>query len=210
MPEPVAVLDRAVAVAPEGRRYTRRQLVVSAAVALVPAALAPSGGRPARAEDHGRIRPPVPVPDIALIRQDGQITTLQELLRHRVSALQVMFTSCKATCPIQGAIFERVQKLLPDQAARGIQLVSLSVDPDRDTPDALARWLRRFQAGPGWIAAAPRLKDRERVRDLAGRGRTPTDDHSTQVQIINREAMLVWRTSDLPDAEEIAGLLRSV
>jgi protein SCO1/2 len=177
---------------------------------LVPTVLAPFGGTLARAQDHGRIRPPLPVPDIAVVRSDGQACTLLELLRNRVSALQMMFTSCTTTCPIQGAIFARVQRLLPDQAARQTQLVSLSVDPEHDTADRLAKWLRRFHARPGWIAAAPRANDLERLRGFGGPGQSRADDHSTQVQIINRDAMLVWRTSDLPDAEEIAGLLRSV
>jgi protein SCO1 len=162
------------------------------------------------AQDHGRIRPPVAPPNLPLIRNDGTATTLGALLDHRATALQVMFTACTTTCPIQGAIFERVQKLLPDQIARGVQLVSLSVDPRRDTAPTLASWLRRFHARSGWIAAAPREQDVEQVREFTGKGRSASDNHSTQVQILNREGLLVWRTGELPEAEEIAALLRRV
>ena len=129
-------------------------------------------------------------------------TTLPRLLAERVSALQVMFTACRTTCPIQGAIFARVQKLLADQVARGIQLVSLSVDPAHDTSVALSHWLRRFGARPGWRAAAPRPADVEQVRAFFGAGRTATDNHSTQVQLFDRTGSLVWRTGELPEAEE--------
>ena len=78
-----------------------------------------------------------------LVGHDGVTTTLPRLLAERATALQVMFTACTTTCPIQGAIFARVQKLIPDQVAHGIQLVSLSVDPAHDTSAALARWLRQ-------------------------------------------------------------------
>jgi protein SCO1/2 len=191
-------------------RCTRRRFFESAAAAFVPPVVVVLGGGPARAQDHGRIKPPVPAPDIPVVRHDGVATSLPALLGHHVTALQVMFTSCTTTCPIQGAIFRRVQKLIPDQTSRAIQLVSLSVDPDRDDPEALTKWLRRFHARPGWIAASPGRNDTERLRAFAGRGRNAADDHSTQVQIINRDALLVWRTSELPDAEEIAGMLRKI
>lgn len=186
-------------------RFSRRLLLRS----LGGTVLVPFGARaqPPSA-DHGRVKPSVPVPDVPLVRHDGVASSLLALVNHRATALQLMFTACTTTCPIQGAIFERVQKLIPDQMARGIQLVSLSVDPQNDTPEILARWLRRFHARPGWISAAPQPKATERIRDFAGRGRNPQDNHSTQVQILNREGRLIWRTGELPEAEEIAALLR--
>jgi protein SCO1/2 len=187
-------------------RCSRRCFLHALAVVAVPAV---PGGPPPTA-DHGRIKPPVPVPDIVLVRHDGVSTTLSALVREHATALQLMFTSCTTTCPIQGAIFAQVQKLIPDQMARGIQLVSLSVDPEHDTPETLATWLRRFRSRPGWVAASPRPQDIERLRDFAGRGRSASDNHSTQVQMLNREGQLVWRTFELPRAQEIAGILRSL
>lgn len=187
---------------------TRRQLLAVAAGALIPIGLVPKCEPPAFAQDHGRMRPAVPVPDIAVTTNAGVVTTLPDLLRHRTTALQTMFTSCRSTCPILGAIFARVQALLPDQLARGIQLVSVTVDPAHDQPPVLAHWLRRFHARPGWVAVAPHPEATDLVKAFTGRGRNPADDHSTQIQIISRDALLVWRTSEMPDAHEIADLLR--
>jgi protein SCO1/2 len=158
---------------------------------------------------HGRIVPPVPVPDIAVVRQDGVSTTLLQLLGGRATALQLMFTSCTTTCPIEAAIFARVQKTLPDMANRGIQLVSLSVDPQHDSPAALSAWRRRFHAGPNWIAAAPAIADLQRVQGFFGKGED-SSDHSTQVQILDRSGSLVWRTSELPTPGEITAVLQKI
>lgn len=189
-----------------GSGFSRRALLVGAAA--LPAIR--SGWAADPGADHGRIRPPLPAPDLPLIGQDGVSTTLPRLLAQRATALQVMFTACRTTCPIQGAIFARVQKLIPDLVDRGIQLVSLSVDPAHDTAPVLARWLRRFGARPGWHAAAPRADDVPQVRAFFGTGRTATDNHSTQVQLFDRTGALVWRTGELPEAEEVATLLRRV
>jgi protein SCO1 len=160
--------------------------------------------------DHGLINPPLAVPDIALVRHDGVATSLPKLAAGHATGLQLMFTECMTTCPMQGAIFEKVQKLLPDMAARGIQLASLSIDPKNDNPAALSAWLQRFHAGAVWIGAAPDSQDLEQLKTFFGRGRGASDDHSTQVHILNREGRLVWRTFELPSPEEIAALLRRI
>jgi protein SCO1 len=162
------------------------------------------------AQEHGPVKPPIRAPDISITRFDGVSTSLLALANHHATAVQLMFTGCSTTCPMQGAIFEQAQKMLSDHAARGIQLLSLSVDPQNDSPEALTAWLRRFHAGPGWIAAAPQLKDVERVRSFFGRGRSALDNHTTQVQVLNRDGLLVWRTFELPAAEEIARILQRV
>jgi len=189
-------------------RLSRRLFLGAVSAAFLHLSLEQRSSAQGRAQDHGPINPPIPVPDVRVVLHDGTTTRLPALVRHHATALQVMFTACRTTCPIQGAIFARVQGLITDQVVRGVQLVSLSVDPRIDTPRALAAWLERFHAGPGWIAAAPEVKDVDRIRAFAGRGRSATDNHSTQVQIVNREGQLVWRTSELPEAEEVATILR--
>jgi protein SCO1/2 len=159
---------------------------------------------------HGQIKPPLPVPDIALFRHDGASVRLLSQLRGRVSAVQLMFTACKTTCPIQAAIFQRVQNMLPTMGAQGIQLLSLSIDPDSDTPRALSAWLHHFHAGSSWVAAVPVKSSVPTLQDFFQKGGGDTSDHSTQVNIIDREGRLVWRTYELPAAQEIASVLRRV
>lgn len=198
------------------QRFSRRSFLGGVTRGL-PALATPALGIPWRAlaadgaRGHGRVNPPLPPPDIEVVCQDGAKLRLPALLRGRATALHAMFTICQATCPIQGAIFARVQKLLPDQAARKIQLVSLSIDPRRDSPAILRKWLAGFHARPGWIAAAPSLEaDGETVRTFTGGGNTPADNHTTQVLVFNRQGLLIWRTFDFPEADEIATILRKV
>jgi protein SCO1 len=187
-------------------QFPRRSLLESLALAALPTA----GAGPTPKADHGRIDPAIPVPEVTVTRHDGASGSLFSIVNQRATAVQLMFTACTTTCPIQGAIFERVQRLIVDQVPRGIQLLSLSVDPEHDTPLALRKWLQRFHARAGWVAAAPQPTDIERIRDFGGRGRNPSDNHTTQVLLINRQGRLFWRTFELPEAEEIAGMLNKV
>jgi protein SCO1/2 len=160
--------------------------------------------------DHGRIDPPLPVPDVTVRCADGRAASLAALVQGRATAAHLMFTGCSTVCPIQGAIFQRVQSLLTDQVTRGIQLLSLSIDPVGDTPLAMRSWLKRFDAHDGWIAVAPDPKDLDRLLELFGQGRNAAESHATQVNIINRRGELVWRTRELPSADTIADILRKV
>jgi len=158
---------------------------------------------------HGRISPPIGAPDIKLLRQDGVSTTLPQMLKGHATALQLMFTSCTTTCPMEAAIFARVQAMLPTMAERGIQLLSLSIDPEYDTPRAMSAWLRRFHAGPNWLAAAPAAADVPKLNAIFGKS-GDSADHSTQMQILDRNGRLIWRTFELPRPEEIALVLQKI
>lgn len=160
--------------------------------------------------DHGRVVPPVPIPNLAVRCADGTSATLDALVRGHVTAVHLMFTGCSTVCPIQGAIFQRVQALLPDQRSTRIQLLSLSVDPTGDTPAAMRRWLERFNARDGWIAAAPSFQDLNVIWDLFGQGRNAVENHTTQVNIIDRRGQLIFRTPQLPSADSIADILKRV
>ena len=138
---------------------------------------------------------------------DGASTTLAALLRDHSTALHLVFTECTTTCPIQGAVFQRVQHLIPDQIERRIQLLSLSIDPATDTPESLKKWLDRFHARPGWIAALPRAEDVAALRTFFNEGDRDISNHTTQVQIVNPHAELIWRTQELPSSDSIAAIL---
>lgn len=158
---------------------------------------------------HGKINPPAPVPDVELLRYDGARTRFLPAVKGHATAVHLMFTSCSTTCPIQAAIFRRVQDSLPGMEKSGIQLLSLSIDPEDDTPATLTAWLRHYHAGPAWIAAAPVPRDLQRVQEFFGKG-NDFSGHSTQVHILDRSGALVYRTIELPTPGEIADTLRRV
>jgi protein SCO1/2 len=183
---------------------SRRDCIAMLAGAALNAAM------PRIAQAHagiGPVRPPVFLPDAAVTRHDGARATLQTILSGKTTALQLMFTSCSATCPLQGAVFAGIQQKRPNLAAEHMQLVSLSIDPLGDDPQALAAWLRRFDARAGWTAVVPAWRDLDAIRAGLQRNTGRVEDHSTQVYLFNTKGALIWRTGDLPSAQEISTLL---
>ena len=190
--------DRLGATRPVRRRSVLAGLAAGLALCAVPAFA------------HGNlgpVKPPLGAPDIEIVTSDGFRGPLRERLLGRVTAIQLMFTQCKSICPIEAATFARTQEALAGIASDGIQLLSLSIDPLNDTPDAMKAWLDGLGAGAAWTAAAPVKADLARARAFFDGASDFGEDHSTAMSVMNRAGMLVWRTPELPAPEEVVRLL---
>lgn len=201
-----------------GALPTRRRAVL-ALLAAAPAAVAAAGAPNARdvaRSNHFPFGPVVPTRPLApwpVTTHQGTTTDLPSLLRGKVTALQLMFTGCSATCPIQGALFAQAQRDLKGSVAAA-QFLSVSIDALGDTPAALASWLKKFSAAPGWIAAVPRVQDVDALVERLGSGgeKKPQgpDPHTGQVYVIDRRGELVFRTASMPPPAQIVDALRQV
>ena len=91
-----------------------------------------------------------PAPDFALTNQDWTRVALSEL-RGRVVAITFIYASCADTCPLLTAKMARIQaRLGPDFGPR-VFFVSITVDPERDTPEVLRRYAEAHGATTaGW------------------------------------------------------------
>jgi protein SCO1/2 len=184
-------------------------------VSSVPArrALAQTASAPA-AGTHGSVgavRPPRPSPSLRLVRvADGSPLPLAELLRGKVTALQLMFTGCSATCPIQGALFQELQGLIAGEPA-DFALLSVGIDPLGDDRAAMLRWLNSFGARPArWSGA---IGSEQAIESLLGylNGRSlDAERHTPQVYVFDRQGRLCFRSPDLPATRLVAGVMRKV
>jgi len=118
---------------------------------------------PARADEVQRSYASYQVPDVTLVDQDGARVKLKPLLSgspEKPVFLQFVFTSCTTICSLLGAVFSNFQKKL-GPAARDLRFVSVSIDPEHDTPERLKKFLGKFEAGPNWTFVTG---DREDVK----------------------------------------------
>lgn len=92
------------------------------------------------------------VPDITLVRQDGQPVRLRRQLSGPGPVyLDFIFTTCTTVCPVMSQVFHELQsKLAATGGGDGVTLLSISLDPLQDTPQRLGAYARQFGAGPNW------------------------------------------------------------
>jgi len=84
-----------------------------------------------------------PVVAFTLTNQDGQVTTLADL-SNRVWVADIIFTRCAGSCPIMSKQMASLQDALPP--ASRARLVTLTTDPDFDTPPVLKKYGERYGA----------------------------------------------------------------
>jgi cytochrome oxidase Cu insertion factor (SCO1/SenC/PrrC family) len=134
-----------------GRAGGRRRAV--AAILALACGLLASGAGP-RERLH-RQSAGYSIPDVTLVDQDGAAFRLTvELGRPGPVVLQFIFTTCATVCPALSGTLAAAQDRLP-----GVRLLSISIDPEEDTPARLAGYARRFGAGPRWRLLTGRLED---------------------------------------------------
>ncbi len=102
------------------------------------------------------------VPAFNLVDDQGSVFT-EEALRGHPTIIDFVFTRCDTICPVVSARMAQMQERLLDRKAESIKLVSISVDPDYDTPEKLDAYARSFAAKPEkWrflTGPLPRVKE---------------------------------------------------
>ena len=90
------------------------------------------------------------LPDVTLVRADGHSVQLgSEIDDGRPVVVSFIYTSCTTVCPVTSLTLAQLQDKLG--AARDlVHLVSISIDPEFDTPARLREYAARFGAGPEW------------------------------------------------------------
>lgn len=108
---------------------------------------------PAHAHDalHDQRLPTIGVaPDFTLTSQDGAHVSLRGF-RGKAVAITFIFASCTDTCPVLTTNMARVQDELGPAFGSKIAFVSITVDPERDTPEVLKQYAENFGANlNGW------------------------------------------------------------
>jgi protein SCO1/2 len=90
------------------------------------------------------------IPNVTLIRDDGKSVALtDELNDGRPVVLNFIYTSCTTICPLSSQVFEQFQEDL-GSGHEPVHLVSISIDPEQDTPARLRTYAAQFHAAHGW------------------------------------------------------------
>ncbi len=90
------------------------------------------------------------IPPVMLVRDDGKTVSLPEELNDgRPVVLNFIYTTCTEVCPLVSQTLAQLQGKLGTDRDR-VHLVSITIDPEADTPARLAAYARKYGAGPEW------------------------------------------------------------
>lgn len=108
-------------------------------------------------------------PNIRLHTHEGKaVKFYDDLVRGKVVVINMMYTECKAACPMMTANLQRVQKLCGDRLGRDVFMYSITLRPDIDTPERLQEYVDRHHITSGWQFLTGAVEDIEHLRYLLG------------------------------------------
>jgi len=161
---------------------------------------APAGKGKAAAGAAARVT----VVDRALQNQDGAtVRFATDVVGRDIVVMDFVFTTCTTICPILSSKFARIQEQLGDRLGKGVKLVSVSLDPVRDTPARLKAYGAKFKAGPSWSFLTGAKDDVDEVLKGLGAYVPNFQDHPPMVLVGDGKTGRWVRVNGFPDPKNI-------
>jgi len=166
-------------------------LVVFAALVAV-GWFVPATGHATKAD--ARLSKIGPAPEFTLTTQDNARLSLGDL-RGKVVAVTFIYASCADTCPLLTAKLAGLQAKLGADFGPKVFFASITVDPERDTPEVLKRYAQAHGAKPaGWAfltGTSIEIGDVEKKYGVFAKKNTRGDvDHTFLTSLIDRDGIL--------------------
>jgi protein SCO1/2 len=152
--------------------------------------------------------PPAPLPDLEVLDQDGRtLRFYTDLFQGKTVIVSFVYTSCSAVCPMLGAALSKLQDALGPRLGTDVFLLSITMDPEKDTPERLKAWGERFARKPGWtLVTGPQARIEELQTAVAG-APVRKGDHTPAVLLLNLDHGLRIREFGLAAPERYLRIL---
>ena len=107
--------------------------------------------------------------NVAVTTQWGEtLRFYDDVMKGKILLINFFFTDCDNVCPIATDNLVRVQELLGDRVGKDIRMVSISLQPEHDTPEVMAAYSKKHGIGPGWYLLTGGRDDIELLRRRLG------------------------------------------
>jgi cytochrome oxidase Cu insertion factor (SCO1/SenC/PrrC family) len=160
-----------------------------AAAMIVPAAAQQQIAAAEKAQPVAKAEPSAPdedkarqyFTDLPLLTQEGKsVRFYTDVLKDRVVLINFVYTNCKDSCPLVTQQLTQVRDRLGEMFDDPIRFVSISTDPTRDTPQALAEFARKQKADePGWMFLTGEKENVDFIIKRLGQFSPQAEAHST-------------------------------
>jgi protein SCO1 len=148
--------------------------------------------------------------DIKLVDQDGGRVSLWDLMKGRTVVMHTFYTQCKTTCSIQMKNLQTLQKELGPKLGKDVWFVSITVDPEHDTPEVLRRHADVLAAQKGWSFLTGTREEVDRALQAIKMTSDFPESHPT-IFLIGKEKTGVWKQIfSLGPSKDIKAVIDSV
>ena len=149
--------------------------------------------------------------DVVMVNQDGEeVRFYSDLLQGKIVVINTIFTTCTGVCPVMSKAFTRLQEHLGDRLGRDVHLISISVDPENDTPERLKAFGSALGARAGWYLLTGERENVDIVLNKLGAYVEEKESHSA-IMLVGNEPTGLWKKAfGLANSEDLIKILDSV
>jgi protein SCO1/2 len=152
------------------------------------------------------------VPNLPVVTQDGKaVNFYDDLIKDKIVVINFIYTSCPDICPLSTARMAQLEEKLGKEMGRDIFFISMTVDPEHDTPEKLKAYAKAYDAGPGWTFVAGKPEDIRAINYKFGdRSGGNLSDHRNEI-VLGNDATGEWqRDSIFSDLDRVVLTIRSM
>jgi protein SCO1 len=141
-------------------------------------------------------------PNLPVVTQDGKtLRFYDDVIKGKIVVVNFMYTSCPDICGLTTARLSQVEEKLRDVVGSELFFVSLTVDPENDTPQKLKEFADSFHIGDGWLFLTGKPEDIRAINAKFGERSGSLDQHRQEV-VLGNDATGEWaRNSALGDLD---------
>lgn len=149
--------------------------------------------------------------DVLLVNQNGEKKRFYtDLLQGKVVVINSFFATCTGSCLPLNRNLEKMQKALGPHMGERVFFLSISVDPEVDTPANLKAYAKKLNAGPGWFFLTGDKANVDFVLRKIGQFVDNKADHRNIFIIANERTGLWKKAFGLARDDELMKVVESV
>src|SRR5215472_15887543 len=184
-------------------------VAASAAVAMfLPAfrtqSLSPSPGSAVAAQSGAASRAPSNkwganyFPDVPVVDQNGHTMKFyDDVIKGKIVVISFIYTSCQDICPLTTARMAMLEDKLDGAVGRDLFFISMTVDPEHDTPERKKAFADAFDAGPGWLFLTGKVADIRAIDyKLGDRSDRDLSNHRNEI-VLGNDATGDWQRASV-------------
>src|ERR1700761_6186748 len=149
--------------------------------------------------------------NLPVVDQDGRtLKFYDDVIKGKRLVVSFIYTNCPDICPLTTARLTQVEDQLKDQMGKDLFFISMTVDPERDTPERLKEFSKAFGTGPGWLFLTGKVEDIRAINAKLGDKSRSLSDHRNEVVLGNDQTGEWARDTVFGDLDRLVIDIRSM
>jgi protein SCO1/2 len=137
------------------------------------------------------------IPNLPVVTHEGKtLRFYDDLIKGKIVVINFIYTSCQDICPIATARLAQVEEKFGEKVGRDIFFISMTVDPEHDTPERLNDYAKAFDTGPGWTFVTGKPEDIRAINYKLGERSRSLSEHRNEI-VLGNDPEGQWQRDNL-------------